>query len=282
MRARARGLTAGARVLTAGAAAAGAWLLLWGLNGALERRVAGRLMHVAMPAGAGPADVRHAADLPGARLIAPAAPIAAEALVFRSTPAAVASAVAVVRRADAHPRTLATYRSLRAYPGAPPRVPHGLTIEEFRQSSCNNCHERGGYAPRFGAYVPVTPHPERAGCLQCHATDATVVGRPLPDDRPDALCRQCHAALAAAPAERGPAWPAAAWPEVRGSADGAPPDIPHDVQQRGNCLACHMGPAAVAEIRTTHPDRTNCRQCHLAPAEGWWPTLSPPSSTGLP
>ena len=31
-----------------------------------------------------------------------------------------------------------------------------------------------------------------------------------------------------------------------------------------NCVACHSGPAAVAEIRTKHPERANCRQCHVA------------------
>ena len=28
-------------------------------------------------------------------------------------------------------------------------------------------------------------------------------------------------------------------------------------------MACHGGPAAVEEIRTTHPERGNCRQCHV-------------------
>jgi cytochrome c-type protein NapB len=31
---------------------------------------------------------------------------------------------------------------------------------------------------------------------------------------------------------------------------------------RGNCLACHMAPSGVEEIRTTHAERANCRQCH--------------------
>jgi nitrate reductase (cytochrome), electron transfer subunit len=195
-------------------------------------------------------------------------PIAAEAGVFRTPAGDVTGAARSARRPDAHPRTLATYRALREYPGAPPRVPHGLTADEFRGSLCNTCHERGGYSPRFGAYVPVTPHPEMANCLQCHATDAAVVGTPLPDRRADALCRQCHAPGRAA---ESPAldWRPAAWPAVRGAAaDGTPPDIPHDLQLRSNCLACHMGAGAVAEIRTTHPERANCRQCHLAPAAG--------------
>jgi cytochrome c-type protein NapB len=47
-----------------------------------------------------------------------------------------------------------------------------------------------------------------------------------------------------------------------------PPPIPHDLQFRENCLACHGGPAAVAAIRTSHPERVNCRQCHLEPEPG--------------
>ena len=39
---------------------------------------------------------------------------------------------------------------------------------------------------------------------------------------------------------------------------------PHDLFFRGNCLACHSGPSAVAEIRTAHPERADCRQCHVA------------------
>jgi cytochrome c-type protein NapB len=32
---------------------------------------------------------------------------------------------------------------------------------------------------------------------------------------------------------------------------------------RENCAACHAGPAAREEIRTSHPERTRCRQCHV-------------------
>jgi len=43
----------------------------------------------------------------------------------------------------------------------------------------------------------------------------------------------------------------------------SPPTIPHRVLMRENCVACHSGPAAREEIRTTHPERTRCRQCHV-------------------
>jgi hypothetical protein len=244
------------------------WLLLAAANDALARHLdaAAERKSVASRFADG--------SLPGIpRTTAITQPIAAEALVFSMRPDAATLDAQAYRRPDAHPRTLATYRALRAYPGAPPRVPHGLTPDEFRGTVCNTCHERGGYSPRFGAYVPLVPHPELTSCLQCHATDIALVGVALPDSRRDALCHQCHSTVRTASSEHGVDWQPAAWPRVGGgAADGTPPEIPHDLQLRGNCLACHMGPAAVAEIRTSHPERSNCRQCHLA--------LQDPSSGG--
>ncbi len=191
-------------------------------------------------------------------------PIAMEALVFRTSAGGVAVEPSARRRGTVHLRTLARYRGLRAYPGAPPRIPHGLTAQEFRGDRCNTCHGRGGYSQRFEAYAPPTPHPAMANCLQCHVADAPMVGLPLPGPGPDALCRQCHAAATSRPPEPALDWRPAAWPDVPvATKNASPPPIPHDLQLRGNCLACHGGPAAVAELRTTHPERANCRQCHL-------------------
>jgi nitrate reductase (cytochrome), electron transfer subunit len=218
---------------------------------ALDSAVAGRTDAARLPTAAVP-------------MHAPAEPIAAEALVFRTRAGELALDPHAQRRTAAHPRTLATFRALRAYPGAPPRVPHGLTADEFRGTGCNTCHERGGFSARFAAYVPVTPHPELADCLQCHASDAAIVGTPLPGAGADAVCRQCHVTPGAAAAAPVLDWRPAAWPVVRGAAaDGSPPPIPHELQLRGNCLACHMGPGAVSEVRTAHPERANCRQCHV-------------------
>jgi hypothetical protein len=69
------------------------------------------------------------------------------------------------------------------------------------------------------------------------------------------------------------------WPVLSRTADGLPPSIPHDLQLRGNCLACHMGPAAVAEIRTTHPERSDCRQCHVTLAADEAPFERPTPAT---
>jgi nitrate reductase cytochrome c-type subunit len=265
---RMRGILIGAVVT------AGIWIAVLGLDRALAHRIA---------AGTAPADPEWIEAAAAPPLRGTAMPIAAEALVFRTTATDVATDADAPRRAHAHPRTLATFRRLREYPGAPPRVPHGLTPDEFRSSTCNTCHERGGWSPRFGAYVPLTPHPEWTACLQCHATDAALVGGAMPGEGADALCGQCHAPARSRSALVDLDWRPAPWPRVRGSAtDGTPPEIPHEVHLRGNCLACHMGPGAVAEIRTTHAERANCRQCHLAPDDFFFSTAAHPAGERLP
>lgn len=198
-------------------------------------------------------------------IVKPAAvPIEAEAGVFRTHPGMLAIGDPSVPRRHANPRTLQTFRARRAFPGAPPRIPHGLTSVEFQTSACNTCHERGGYSPRFGAYVPVTPHPEWGACLQCHVGDDATTGVVLPSSDPNTICRQCHDPSAVRLAVPSLQWRMAVWPQLtRRAPGGPPPPIPHDLQLRGNCVTCHAGPGAVAEIRTAHPERANCRQCHV-------------------
>jgi len=54
----------------------------------------------------------------------------------------------------------ASKRLPRAYPGAPPLVPHEV---EARKGLCQECHATGADG------APITPHPERAAsCVQCH------------------------------------------------------------------------------------------------------------------
>lgn len=50
----------------------------------------------------------------------------------------------------------------RAYPSAPPVMPHTTSMRE----NCLSCHGPGGSS------VIKTTHPQRQNCLQCHATDA--------------------------------------------------------------------------------------------------------------
>lgn len=196
-------------------------------------------------------------------------PILAEASVFRTQPQDLALAPDLSARPGVPLRNLASFKELRAYPGAPPRVPHGLTEQEFRGTQCNSCHLRGGYVERFNRYAPVTPHPEYAACLQCHTADAMRTGVARPGDRPSVACTQCHV-----DPDRSPPslvsldWVPGSWPaRAHRAMGGSPPVIPHDLQMRGNCLTCHGGPGAVREIRTTHPERANCRQCHAAAGE---------------
>lgn len=206
-----------------------------------------------------------AADSLAGTLSAPRQPIPAEAYVFRLEAGDLAAAPDVDRREEAHPRTMKMYRALRAFPGAPPRIPHGLTEREFRGGRCNVCHRRGGYVERFAAYAPVTPHPELSECLQCHVADDALVGIPFRDDTGhEDVCFQCHILDREPPRFSPIDWPEPDWPELHATAlPGAPPVIPHTLQLRENCLACHIGAGAVEEIRTPHAERANCRQCHV-------------------
>jgi nitrate reductase (cytochrome), electron transfer subunit len=56
----------------------------------------------------------------------------------------------------------APLKGSRAWPQAPPTVPHST----FMRSDCLSCHGPQGL---FGLR---TPHPERQSCLQCHAPGA--------------------------------------------------------------------------------------------------------------
>lgn len=145
---------------------------------------------------------------------------------------------------EAHPeleRSLETYYDNRAYTGAPPTIPHPLLSEKgIGDKGCLQCHDNGGYVAQFEAYAPVTPHPELINCKQCHVpVKTTKLFKP-------------HQ------------WQAAKAQKVDNRAmPGSPPVIPHDLQMRSNCMACHSGPAAPKEIRVSHPERSNCRQCHV-------------------
>jgi cytochrome c-type protein NapB len=52
----------------------------------------------------------------------------------------------------------------RAWPGAPPRMPHGVWMRE----NCTSCH---GLVARPGLR---TPHPNRQNCQQCHVPEGAV------------------------------------------------------------------------------------------------------------
>jgi hypothetical protein len=198
-------------------------------------------------------------------LVLPRRPIILEADVFRTRPGMLAITPESERRPEAIVRTPHRYRILRAYPGAPPTIPHGFTGDEYRTGTCNTCHEHGGYSPRFNAYVPVTPHPEMVACLQCHVGNDALTGVALPDADPNTVCRQCHPPAGIRPVLSTIDWEPMEWPDLGPRATaGPPPVIPHEQPLRGNCLTCHTGPAALERIRVSHPEWVNCRQCHIA------------------
>jgi nitrate reductase (cytochrome), electron transfer subunit len=174
---------------------------------------------------------------------APAVVIEAEAATFQAP-----AQGAALKKAPDDPnsaRTLEVFYSRRAYPGAPPVIPHRLFEDRsFGGNSCLACHRDGGYSPPFKAFAPVTPHPNLVNCRQCHV--------PQPEK---ALFRPNDWTRISGPSINQEALPA------------GPPPIPHTLQLRENCVACHGGPGAVAEIRSPHPERANCRQCHVPAAD---------------
>lgn len=196
-------------------------------------------------------------------------PIASEADVFRIEHTDLGAVPAFAADSSGHVRSLDMYRLRRPYPGAPPRIPHGLTVEEFRASICNICHLRGGWVARFNTYAPVTPHPEFSSCMQCHVAQSGLVGKPLPTTGDSDACQQCHTDPDALPeifVELD--WQTVPWPDMGvQTLPESPQRIPHDFQTRSNCLACHSGPGAVVDLRTDHPERVNCRQCHVHVSE---------------
>lgn len=142
---------------------------------------------------------------------------------------------------EKYQNSLKEYYSRRAFPGAPPVIPHPLVSEKgIGGNDCLQCHKNGGFVPKFEAYAPVTPHPEMLNCKQCHVPAAAVGNFKMTN------------------------WEKFDHPEIGNQAlIGSPPVIPHGLQMRENCLACHAGPAAPKEIRVSHPSRVNCRQCHV-------------------
>ncbi|MCS6914894.1 MAG: multiheme c-type cytochrome [Myxococcales bacterium] len=159
---------------------------------------------------------------------------------------ALASALTCSREAtgparDAQAR--AQYRARhRPYDGAPPVIPH--PVDALGRRDCLGCHRDGLQLPD-GALAPVTPHPERTNCLQCHIE----IDTRLP--------------LYTFNAFRGLRHP----PRGTRMHAAAPPALPHPLQERTRCLTCH-GLRGGSPLRTPHPERTNCLQCHVPQLDG--------------
>lgn len=148
---------------------------------------------------------------------------------------------------DAPPASVKSAASVRAarraYDGAPPTIPHAPMGAE-----CTSCHNDRGMAVAGLGFAPPTPHALTPGlsmtsrCEQCHVYK-----------RSDALFVQSEFVPLAQVLRPG----TRLYP-------GAPPVMPHAMNMRENCQACHSGPAAREEIRCTHPERARCGQCHVA------------------
>lgn len=135
----------------------------------------------------------------------------------------------------------------RAFDGAPPVIPHAPL-----GASCTACHTLSGREVAGHGFAPANPH------------DGTkAAGR-------TANCRQCHLFIRETTTFVESEF--AGLPQAIRLGDrlypGAPPVIPHPLQLRENCQACHAGPSARPEIRCTHPERLNCRQCHAEQLTG--------------
>lgn len=143
---------------------------------------------------------------------------------------------------ETHQRSLKYYYNNRAYHGAPPSIPHAVESERnMGGNACLKCHENGGFVEKYQAYTPVTPHPDKVNCRQCHVPQKT-----------QGLFKQTSFTKVPAPKAG-----------INNALPGSPPVIPHQIQLRENCLSCHAGPSAPKEIRVSHPERVNCRQCHV-------------------
>lgn len=152
------------------------------------------------------------------------------------------SKVPVPGKEDAMKSTSLARAARRAFDGAPPVIPHAEV-----GNACTTCHNKTGiYIPDLG-FAPPMPHTKTAGI--------SVTSN----------CRQCHLMQKSKTIFKVNLFEGLAQDLRRGSRmyDHAPPNIPHGIFMREDCLACHFGPAAREEVRCTHPERQVCRQCHL-------------------
>lgn len=145
--------------------------------------------------------------------------------------------------AEAPAKSPASVRAQRrAFDGAPPVIPH----RNFG-SPCGECHQEVGVEVAGVGFSPPSPHEATRGL--------SALSR----------CRQCHVEQQISTPFAGNSFAGLRQDLRRGRRlnPQAPPVMPHPVFMRENCSACHSGPAAREEIRTTHPERSRCQQCHV-------------------
>lgn len=143
--------------------------------------------------------------------------------------------------------------------------PAPVSHQGLSREACTLCHQAVAGAPASVASPVASPYPAiphaiegREDCLACHQAGGGV--RPAPLDHgwitSSTDCRNCHvSAIGGAPsAPSGPA---------------AYPAIPHPLEGRQDCLACHQAGAGLQPSPLDHAWMTSsgdCRNCHALAA----------------
>jgi cytochrome c-type protein NapB len=161
-------------------------------------------------------------------------------------------------------------KSLRAYDGAPPVIPHA--IDTLKSSACTSCHGEDSKLVIGGKRPAEISHPWITNCTSCH----------VPADSLRQFTAPSETRLVVENAFVGNT-SAGQGPRAYGT---APPTMPHAVWMRQNCMACH-GPGREQAIRTSHPERRNCLQCHAPNAtfdnrETYLSNPKPPLDSQIP
>ncbi len=171
--------------------------------------------------------------------------------------------------------TSVTVPFLRTNSSDNPRQWATLPVRNQPSDACGDCHAPIQASWEGAAHLNVT-------CQDCHGPAQEHVAAanaghqtafPLPD--PGDLCLICHARLTARPRAFPQVDPATHAPSVLGAAawcttchnahdPGIPPEIPHELEERSECLTCH-GQDEWKPVPPDHVGRTSgeCRQCHV-------------------
>ena len=125
---------------------------------------------------------------------------------------------------------------------------------------CSTCHALLPEPAIRSADAPAIPHEieGREECLMCHKLGIGSAPR-IPDNHdglPVDVCQTCHlSGPGGPPAEETP-------PAIEAS------QVPHPIEGRADCRACHeTGVAGAPQFPTDHADRSNevCIECHAPP-----------------
>lgn len=139
---------------------------------------------------------------------------------------------------------------LRAYEGAPPAIPH--PVLKSGAHYCLNCHSKGTVFEKDAeilgtknAVAKISPHPTWVNCLQCHVPQNDVA---LFHKNKFKTFRLAHVKK-----------------ETIAGEEPVPPQMPHHMQNRENCVVCHLSKTADPSIIPKHGMRESCEACHMTP-----------------